>query len=472
VSGLLSVPSESIGEVLFFDSPRLPDVAAANRSYQAAEFEALLFAILFIASPSLAEHWSYALAGMSDDEIEYRRAEEYSQLSRETIETLFAMGNGEAWLCADFMAHRAGSGEVRVISNHTAHDSDTGPVALHINPARRIIAPDVRRTPAWVCDDSDLLAHALLAASKPRIRRNTSTSVPDKTTSLQTGAITIVAHCTDNAAAHLLTRAQLRNRRSQFVDLTYALSDECDDRNFERLRNLISEAPVVFARPLPARPSGIAKDLCSRRRLGTILRTLQARTAATLNLPGAGYTNLSKAAHLAFLSGLGLPVAPTVATNDPTAALEFIRTQRAVVYKSTSHARSVVSRFVTGDEERLKRVSKCPVLFQAYVDGPDYRVHTVAERALVTRIVSSTTDYRFAGQSAVHEAAMLPRSVTDGLISAAASSGLILSGADLKVSNSDDAWCVLEINRMPAFNFFDHRAGNAVADAVIDFASG
>jgi glutathione synthase/RimK-type ligase-like ATP-grasp enzyme len=149
-----------------------------------------------------------------------------------------------------------------------------------------------------------------------------------------------------------------------------------------------------------------------------------------------------------------------------------MRAHPKVVYKSVSHARSITSQSTSADEQRLAALSKCPALFQAFVDGPDYRVHTVGERALATRIKAGGTDYRFAGQAASYRSATVAEPIAERLIVAARSSGLWLSGVDLRISERDGSWFVFEINRMPAFDFYDHRSGSRVADAIIDMARG
>jgi glutathione synthase/RimK-type ligase-like ATP-grasp enzyme len=128
----------------------------------------------------------------------------------------------------------------------------------------------------------------------------------------------------------------------------------------------------------------------------------------------------------------------------------------------------MASLYSSNDEQRLAALRKCPVLFQVFVHGPDYRVHTVGERALATRIKSDGTDYRFAGGT--YRAGTLKEAVANRLVSAAGSSGLLLSGVDLRISERDGTWFVFEINRMPAFDFYDHHGGSRVADAIIDLA--
>lgn len=465
----VKVPSESVARVLLFDRPRLPDVAIANRAYQGAEFEALLVGILHIAGSGIDRHWSYALAGLSEADIDYAHGDEHEHLPRALAEALFALGSGAAWSCGKLVAHRTEQGRVHVLSGADRIEVSAAPIAFRIDARHQLVTPYVGYCPEWICDDPELLGHALAHSSTERVK-SSAAARPPVHGSVGQSELTIVAHSSDSPAAHLFYRAVSRGASARLIDLRSTYSGQCSDREFERILATISEAAFVFARPLPARSIASSGDRVARQRHWAILRALQRRGGATLNPPASGYTNLSKAAHLAYLSGLGLPVPPTLATNDQDAAREFIRAHPEPVYKSVSHARSITSRYSGDAEQRLGALLKCPVLFQAFVDGPDYRVHTVGERTMTTRIKTRGTDYRFAGNMASYRTGSLTGTIASRVVSAALSSGLRLSGIDLRISERDGSWFVFEINRMPAFNFYDHRNGSQVADAIIDMA--
>ena len=79
-------------------------------------------------------------------------------------------------------------------------------------------------------------------------------------------------------------------------------------------------------------------------------------------------------------SRMRIAVPETLITNDPAATIAFRDRHRLVVYKSMSGERSIVSPLTDLDLERLDRLRLCPVQFQAWVPGPDVRVHVVGAR--------------------------------------------------------------------------------------------
>lgn len=465
----MHVPSETIGGVLLFDRPRPPDVAISNRAYQGAEFEALLVGMLLIARPVLARYWSSALAGISEADIDCTRDDAESRVSGVSAAALFALGSGTVWCDGSLLAHRDEQGRIQCCSELSQLDAEQPPTTFYVDANHRVLTPYVGYSPEWICDDQSLLQHALAQSPTGHSIAGGSDGRQLPLCGASHDELTIVAHSSDSPAAHLFSRALARGAPTRLIDLRFGLSSQCSDREFDRVLAMTSNAAFVFARPLPAR-SIASGDRLAKRRHGAILRSLQARRGTTLNPPASGYTNLSKAAHLVHLSALGLPIPPSLVTNDPGAAREFIRTHAAVVYKSVSHARSITTRFAADDDQRLVALEKCPVLFQAFVAGPDYRVHTIADRALTTRIKSDGTDYRVAGRAASYRVDTLHQAITSQLVSAAQRSGLVLSGVDLRVSERGQQWFVFEMNRMPAFDFYDHRGGSGVADAIIELA--
>lgn len=459
----LTVGSESIARVLFFERPKAPDVADANRAYQSAEFEGLLFTLLFIASPDLTQRWSYATAGFSETELSFKNDVGHPVLSRDMLATCFQFGSGEAWVSGNLIVHRSHAGELaQAYSTSACVNTD---VTVELDAARGIYVPWIGRIPAWVAEYDDLLEHAISTKRSQTPWEDASRS-PWNSVAECHRELTIVAHSSDTTASHLFYRALARRVKTDFIDLRYMLSPACPLEQYERLLERIQAAPLLYTRPLPSRVVEFSRAELPRRRYGQILRTVQSREAMTMNRPAAGYTNLSKGAHVALFRMLGLRVPPTLVTTDADAVLAFARECGATIYKSGSHARSIATHLTAADEMRLATLTKCPALFQKQVTGSDYRVHTVFERAITVQIGGSALDYRFSG-SASYRAVSLPQDETDVLVAAARASGLILSGADIRRSDEDGESYLLEINRMPAFDFFDHR-GSGVADAILD----
>jgi hypothetical protein len=64
-----------------------------------------------------------------------------------------------------------------------------------------------------------------------------------------------------------------------------------------------------------------------------------------------------------------------------------MRLAGALIYKSISSVRSIVSRFAPVHEARLADIAWCPTQFQQYVPGRDYRVHVIGEEPLACEVL-------------------------------------------------------------------------------------
>ena len=122
-------------------------------------------------------------------------------------------------------------------------------------------------------------------------------------------------------------------------------------------------------------------------------------SARVVNRPSAMASNFSKPYQLSLIRAAGFATPATLVTTDPGAVLDFEKHHGALIYKSVSGVRSVVSRLGAEHLDRLSDVAACPTQFQAYVDGDDYRVHVVGSRLFATRIRCAATDYRYASRS-------------------------------------------------------------------------
>jgi glutathione synthase/RimK-type ligase-like ATP-grasp enzyme len=107
-------------------------------------------------------------------------------------------------------------------------------------------------------------------------------------------------------------------------------------------------------------------------------------------------SNSSKPYQSQLIRDHGFGVPETLVTNDPELVSAFQAQHGDLIYKSISGERSIVSRFDASDRERLERVRWCPVQFQAFVHGPNVRVHTVGNEVFATIVETDAVDYRAA----------------------------------------------------------------------------
>lgn len=184
-----------------------------------------------------------------------------------------------------------------------------------------------------------------------------------------------------------------------------------------------------------------------------------------VNRPAAMSRCFSKAQQLPVIASSGFAVPDTLITTDPRAALEFWDRHGAVIYKSISSTRSIVSRLTADHRQRLDDIRWCPTQFQELVPGVDHRVHVVGERTFCSVIRSSADDYRAAGAAVAVESGELPEPCAQRCRMLARQLGLLFAGIDLRVT-PDGRWYCFEVNPSPAFAYYERGPGNPIAAAV------
>lgn len=236
----------------------------------------------------------------------------------------------------------------------------------------------------------------------------------------------------------------------------------------------LAEITAAYLRPYdPLRIPAVARagsDSAARRHAVAVEYTMVswARIARVLvvNRPQASAANGSKPYQLGQIRGLGFEVPETLVTTDPDAARDFWGRYGAVVYKSVSGTRSIVSRLGPEHTERLANVEFCPTLFQQYVQGTDHRVHVVGDEVFASEVVSEADDYRYPGEHEVEvRACRLPRDIEERCRRLATAVRLPVAGIDLRRTPEGDWYC-FEVNPSPAFTYYAERTGQAIGRAV------
>jgi glutathione synthase/RimK-type ligase-like ATP-grasp enzyme len=185
-----------------------------------------------------------------------------------------------------------------------------------------------------------------------------------------------------------------------------------------------------------------------------ILRILEKSSKLILNRPSGGATNFSRSVNLMQLKTLGWRIPKTVATNDPDAAHNFIQNCGArTVCKPCSALRADVSMLTMKAVDRLERVANCPVLFQKYVAGNEYRIHSTSKESLGIEI--SKRAFRFNRHASFSVARLVTSLQISRLCQNTTSSlGLVLAGIDVRKEKDTGNLFALECNSMPAFTAF------------------
>lgn len=185
-------------------------------------------------------------------------------------------------------------------------------------------------------------------------------------------------------------------------------------------------------------------------------------------------SNASKPYQAQMITRRGFLTPRTLITSDPDTARAFVIEHRRVVYKSISGVRSIVREVDAGELTRLEQIRSCPVQFQAFVEGRNVRVHTVAGEVFATGIHTDATDYRYAhrhGGEATLEAVELSDDLAAQCLALARDLGLPLAGIDLKVTDQGDVYC-FEVNPSPAYSYYESQTGQPISAAIARYLAG
>ncbi|MGY4972450.1 ATP-grasp ribosomal peptide maturase [Streptomyces nigrescens] len=182
-----------------------------------------------------------------------------------------------------------------------------------------------------------------------------------------------------------------------------------------------------------------------------------------------------KPAQLALAQRLGLTVPPTLVTNDPSEARQFIAAHGQVIYKTlrwTPYERDGVP--VTGWAEPVAATeiddSVCvtPHLFQARVDkAADLRVLVVGRNVFAVHIDSGLLDWRKDYSALSCAVVDLPDRVRKALLAYLDHFGLVSGSFDLAVDQAGDCWW-LELNPNGQWGWLEENTGLDLSAAFAD----
>jgi hypothetical protein len=195
---------------------------------------------------------------------------------------------------------------------------------------------------------------------------------------------------------------------------------------------------------------------------------LEMTPALVINRPSAMASNNSKPYQMELIRAAGFEVPDTLVTTDVAAVQEFWQKHGAVIYKSVSGIRSIVSRLRPEHREKLPDVSHCPTQFQEYVEGTDIRVHVVGDEVFGCEILCNADDYRYPSDQSEGPRVQswpVPEELASRCRRLAAALDLSVAGIDLRRTAASRFYC-FEANPSPAFSFYEEATGQPIAAAV------
>jgi len=191
-------------------------------------------------------------------------------------------------------------------------------------------------------------------------------------------------------------------------------------------------------------------------------------SSLVINRPSAMGSNTSKPYQAELIRRAGFAVPDTLVTTDLEALRQFQTQYRALIYKSVSGVRSIVSKLTPDHEARLSDIANCPTQFQEYIPGRDFRVHVVGEDVFAHEIVSDADDYRYAasnGNAVQIQPTAVPPDITDRCRALAQTLGLVVAGIDLR-RGTNEQWYCFEVNPSPGFAYYEREEDEPIANCI------
>jgi glutathione synthase/RimK-type ligase-like ATP-grasp enzyme len=196
---------------------------------------------------------------------------------------------------------------------------------------------------------------------------------------------------------------------------------------------------------------------------------LEVANVFVMNSVSAMASNGSKPYQTEIIRRLGFKVPLTLITTSCNEVLEFHERYHPIIYKSISGIRSIVSQFDDTHVEKLCYIQWCPTQFQQQIIGEDYRVHVIGKQVLASKIISDSTDYRYAhkyNEETNIVAITLPKHVEEKCLEVSKVLELPFVGIDLR-RTEDNHWYCFEANPSPAFTYYENQTGLPITQAVV-----
>jgi hypothetical protein len=174
-----------------------------------------------------------------------------------------------------------------------------------------------------------------------------------------------------------------------------------------------------------------------------------------------------KPRQLRVVNQLGIPIPPTLVSNDPVAVRQFAQSQARVIFKPVyggAHTQVLEEHHL--DAQRLAlSLRLCPVTLQAYVPGTNIRSYVIGDAVFSAEIRSQDIDFRQDSQATV-----LPLTTSETLrqqcLAIAHALGLQWTAIDWRrTPDSEDIF--LEANPSPMFIYFEQQTGFPITQRLV-----
>ncbi|MGH7710361.1 MAG: hypothetical protein ACREOG_03705, partial [Gemmatimonadaceae bacterium] len=220
-----------------------------DKSYQDAEFDAMLFAISLLVAPTLASRWSYVISGLSDVPQHGTGRSEHPLIPDAIVGRLIDAGACEALIYGDKVFALRPDGSVdnwRIIANSS---NPTLEVSVALQRGGGPVTPFVGVLPEWAVGCDGVIESIVRDSISARRRQFLPVSGPSPAPPQRRySRLVVVANAGDSTAIHLAHQARLHGKIITFLDLTHLYSSRCSHEQFACVLDEVEKAPMVFAR--------------------------------------------------------------------------------------------------------------------------------------------------------------------------------------------------------------------------------
>jgi glutathione synthase/RimK-type ligase-like ATP-grasp enzyme len=227
-----------------------------------------------------------------------------------------------------------------------------------------------------------------------------------------------------------------------------------------------------FVEPEDFFDPGVSQQLIQQSRsiLRAMMELFDILDARIVNLRRPMMSNNSKPYQSLLIKRAGFSIPETCITNDRQALVKFRNGHPSLIYKSISSVRSIVSELDRKSISRIGSLRALPTQFQEKIDGFNVRVHVIGKETFATKIITASTDYRYAakeGQPAAFRSYTLTDELKDKCVKLARICHLDFAGIDL-IINPEKTYC-LEVNPSPGYSYYQEATGQPIADALANY---
>jgi ribosomal protein S6--L-glutamate ligase len=230
------------------------------------------------------------------------------------------------------------------------------------------------------------------------------------------------------------------------------------------------EASVAVIRGL-----GYVVDVNTLVRRVSVLRILERKGVVTINPVDALLSCRNKLETVYILGAAGIPVPPTIATEDLYYGYAAVKEIGKAVLKPVQGSRGYGAMLFSDPEHafqlmRSLLIMRNPLYIQKYIEKPnrDIRILVVGERAIGCMYRISTMSWKTnIAQGAVGAPCKLTPELEELALRATKALGLVYSGID--VGEGEDGYVVFEVNASPDWRGFKQVTGINPAEHLAEY---